>query len=505
MILNNIFLLACSPSGEIANKMMGTSTPQVEIFVNQEELQVELFLFSPIKTTTTYLMNREGVEMYSWKSTYTPGNSVYLLENGNLLRTGHIKSDTFDVGGAGGIVEEIMPDNLVVWSYKYANDKVQQHHDIEMLPNGNILIIAWQYKTKTEAVAAGRDPNLVTDEGLWPDHIIEVNPANSEIVWEWYVWDHLVQDYDLSKENYGIIADHPERIDLNYTSGKSGNPDWNHTNAIDYNVELDQILLCVHSFNEIWIIDHSTTTEEARGHSGGISGMGGDLLYRWGNPRTYDMGTPADQKFFGQHSAQWIPGGNPGSGNILVFNNGQGRWDGQYSSVDEIVPPVNEQGHYSLAAGEAYEPSESVWRYVADNPINFYADHISGAQRLPNGNTLICNGAEGIFFEVNSEKETVWQYSYGGEVFQVTGFALGYQGLSSLDLEPTIQLKAEDYPEKNTVRQPGNDGPPQMAIDSCVGLSQGDTCTINRLDGTVVVGSCSLVKNHFACVPEKCP
>ncbi len=110
---------------------------------------------------------------------------------------------------------------------------------------------------------------------------------------------------------------------------------------------LDQILISVHNFSEIWVIDHSTTTAEAASHSGGNSGMGGDLLYRWGNPAAYDSGSSADQQLFVQHDAQWIGNGLPGAGNILIFNNGQGRPDGDYSSVDEIVPPVASDGSYT--------------------------------------------------------------------------------------------------------------------------------------------------------------
>ena len=100
--------------------------------------------------------------------------------------------------------------------------------------------------------------------------------------------------------------------------------------------------------------------------------------------------------------------GCPGEGNILVFNNGVGRY---YSSVDEITPPINEKGEYYLAQGFAYGPETQTWVYTA-NPINdFYASYLSGAQRLKNGNTLICNGESGKIFEVTAEGETVWQFT----------------------------------------------------------------------------------------------
>ena len=129
------------------------------------------------------------------------------------------------------------------------------------------------------------------------------------------------------------------------------NADWTHINAVAYNADLDQIVISVHAFSEIWIIDHSTTTEEAAGHTGGKRGKGGDLLYRWGNPRAYRAGTNVDQKLFVQHNAHWIPKGLPGEGHMLVFNNGNRRPDGAYSSVDEIVLPVKSDGTYERSRG----------------------------------------------------------------------------------------------------------------------------------------------------------
>jgi hypothetical protein len=169
-------------------------------------------------------------------------------------------------------------------------------------------------------------------------------------------------------------------------------------------------MLSVYEFSEIWIIDHSTTTEEASGHKGGRQGKGGDLLYRWGNPRAYRAGTVKDQKLFGQHNAHWIEKGLPGAGHVLIFNNGMRRTGGAYSTVDEIALPVDEKGRYEYKSGKAYAPDKPDWSFAASKRTDFYAPFISGAQRLPNGDTLICSGTNGTIFEVTPKDETVWKY-----------------------------------------------------------------------------------------------
>ncbi len=357
-------------------------------------------LFAPQSSLTTYLINYDKEVVHLWESSYLPGHSAYLLENGHLLRTGFLgPHPIFLSGGMGGVLQEIDWNGTVVWDFKYSSNNYLSHHDVEFLSNGNVLMIAWESKNYAEAISAGRDPNITSFLGIWPDHVIEVEPSgptSGNIVWEWHIWDHLIQDYDPSKQNYGIVENHPELIDINF--GKAV-LDWNHINSIDYNEEFDQIILSVHNFNEIWVIDHSTTTEEAAGHTGGNSGKGGDILYRWGNPIAYRAGTINDRKLFGQHDARWIEPGCPGEGNILVFNNGLGRPGILYSSVDEIVPPVDGNGSYYLEPGSAYGPEEQIWIYTAENPTDFYSYMISGSQRIANGNTVICDGKLGLFFE----------------------------------------------------------------------------------------------------------
>jgi len=400
-------------------------------------------LFAPQSSFTTYLINYKKEVVHTWESDYIPGHSAYLLENGNLLRTAFLGAHpVFLSGGMGGGIQEIDCNGTVIWDFKYSGDAYLSHHDVKRLSNGNTLMIAWELKNRTEVVSAGRNPDLIPMLGIWPDHVIEVaptGPTSGDIVWEWHVWDHLIQDFDPSQENYGVVGDHPELIDINF--GKVAS-DWNHINSIDYNEEFDQILLSVHNFNEIWVIDHSTTTEEAAGHSGGYSGKGGDILYRWGNPVAYRAGTKDDQKFFGQHDARWIDTGCLGEGNILVFNNGLGRPGSSYSSVDEIISPVDTNGNYSLETGSAYDPEEPIWIYTAENPPDFYAYMISGAQRLSNGNTVICDGKKGVFFEVTYEKKTVWEYTnpYPNQllntVFKIETYPSNYSGLVNFLQQP---------------------------------------------------------------------
>ena len=389
--------------------IMGLRTKIVEELSFSGEPYEGYTLFGPEYSTYTYLINMDGKIVYTWKSDYIQGLSTDLLENGDLLRLDEFGGDIpFAGGGRAGRVEKFDKDSNLIWEFEYANNEHCSHHDIEPLSNGNILLIAWEYKTREESIAAGRNPNNLWGNALWPDHIIEVEPTGASggnIVWEWHVWDHLIQDYDPTKDNYGMVKDHPELVDINFGDG---NWDWNHINEVDYNENFDQILLSVHYFNEIWIIDHSTTTKEAAGHTGGNSGKGGDLLYRWGNPQAYGTGDATDQQLFGQHGANWIEKGCPGKGNILVFNNG--RPAQRYSSIYEIVPPVNFMGKYEYEAGEAYGPDLPIWIYKAENPGSMYSFTLSSAQRLPNGNTLICSADQGLFLEVTQDKNVVWQY-----------------------------------------------------------------------------------------------
>jgi len=358
------------------------------------------FLYTPWHSTTTYLINETGVVNHTWKSTYYPLYDSYMGDNGSI----YLAIDS----GNGGF-QKIAYDSTILWEYHYTRDSSFATHDIVPLPNGDIIIIMQEIKSHAQAVQAGRDPDTVGSQ-FYPNMLIQVHqtgPTSGDIVWEWHVWDHLIQDFDATKDNYGNVSQHPELANINFDQYWSAG--WPYVNSVDYNPQFDQVLISAHNFDEVWILDHSTTTEEAASHEGGIHGHGGDLLYRWGNPQTYNRGDASDKKLYFQHQCCWVKPGLPDAGHILVFSNGNTRPGGPISSVDEITPDVNnDTGEYYLPPGGTYGPDNLTWQYKL--PSNLFSDGFGGAQRMLNDNTLICSGWTGTFIEVTPDKQIVWTY-----------------------------------------------------------------------------------------------
>jgi len=404
-------------------------------------------LFAPNTSTSTYLINNEGLLINEWTSEYVPGLSVYLLENGNLLRSSAIESQNSSQTGG---FELLTWDNVLIWRFYHG----KQHHDIEPLPNGNVLIIVNDIKTFSDAIEAGRDPEKLLSNSIRSLSILEISQSgfdSGDIVWEWHAWDHLIQDFDETKSNYGNVNSHPELIDINFAPNTYS--DWLHTNSVDYNEQLDQVLVSNRNTNEIWIIDHSTTISEASSNSGGISGKGGDLLFRWGNPLAYKAGQHIDQRLFGQHDANWIKDSlNNYQNRIMIFNNGIDRPSGNFSTAIEINTPILEDNNYNILDNGIFGPSDEIWSYASPDTFDFFSPRFGSAQRLPNGNSLISNSEMGTFFELNSMYEIVWMYinpvssngvlfqgdsAQSNTVFRCYRYNLNYDGLSGFDLSPS--------------------------------------------------------------------
>jgi hypothetical protein len=430
--------------------------------INMEGILPGYLMLNVPNSASTYLVNRMGEVVHEWKGNYGVMGS-YLMDDGSLVQNADDPDfPVFAGGGESGRIQKISWESKMLWDFEYANEEYHAHHDFAVMPNGNILAIAWESKTAEEALAAGRKPELIPKAGIWPEKVVEIRPTgkyHGEIVWEWHLWDHLIQDFDASKENFGNPADHPELLDINLGRPlppqitedsmeilhAKGHPwrnqtaynrgsDVFHFNALNYHADLDQIALSSQVLSEIFIIDHSTTSTEAASHLGGRSGKGGDFLYRWGNPQNYRRGDSTDQVLFHQHDIQWIMEDYPGGGNLLVFNNDiPGGPDSlNYSAVYEFSPPLNNAGNYDLSEDGVFGPEGPSWTYVAPDTVSFFSGFISGAHRMPNGNTFISEGARGRSFEVTPNGEMVWEYlnPYRGDIREPNGDPVSFMPMT---------------------------------------------------------------------------
>ncbi len=410
-------------------------------------------MFGVPNSGSMYLINRKGEVVHEWKGNYGTFHA-YLMDDGSIVNSA-IDPDfpVFGFGGPYGRIQKITWDNKMLWNFEYANEEHILHHDFTVMPNGNILALAYEAKSYDEALAIGRKPELIPKSGPWLEKIMEIVPngkTGGTIVWEWHLTDHLIQNNDKTKANYGNTGEHPELLDFNMgvplpkpisqdsvdiliakdraepnTTADNRGADIFHFNAIKYNADLDQIVFSSPTLNEIFIIDHGTTTKEAAGHKGGKRGKGGDFLYRWGNPKNYQRGDSTNQKLFGQHDVRWIEKGTPGEGNLTLYNNDiPGRKDSlNYSAIFELTLPIDQNGNYLMEKGKPFGPEKPSWTYTATDSISFYSSFISGAHRMKNGNTFINEGAKARFFEVTSDGKIVWEYlnPYRGEIRKPNG------------------------------------------------------------------------------------
>ena len=396
-------------------------------------------LYTPSGNETTFLRDKDWNIINTWSHDCGPASMPYLvntnqsgIENSLLYYPCKNDNPIMQSGGVGGAVKIYDWQGELLWDMTISgnitgttsSNMFQHHHDIEPLPNGNFLIVAWERLYSSEWQQLGVESVNNSLNQMWTTAILEIEPdfqsGSYEVVWEWYIKDHLVQDRNPELENYGLISDHPELMDANCGNiGSSGGPggdpngDWMHINAIDYNEHLDQIVISSRFQDEIYIIDHSTTTEEAAGHTGGNSGKGGDFLYRWGNPLNYNRGNSSDEWLGDQHSINWIKDGYPGQGNLICYVN---RYNGNLSAVVEFSPPLMEDGNYFIEDGEPFGPSTLEWVLEATNNFNFSTNMQGGSFRLPNGNTIITDCDSSLIYEVDSNGSILTQYDVPGQV-----------------------------------------------------------------------------------------
>lgn len=362
-------------------------------------------LVSLQNSTSTQLLDTNGTAIKTWTNTGKTGYSTYMMPGGTIWRAVARTGNSFTGGPICGEVQKLDYNGNVVWDYVYSTTQYCSHHDICPMPNGNVLLIAYERIAASDVTAAGGSSSIE----MWPDKIVEIQPTGATtgtVVWEWRAWDHLMQNVDAAKPNYVTnLAAHPERLNINYKQSK----DWMHMNGVDYNPILDQVAFSSHNLNEWYIIDHSTNMVEAATNKGGNSGKGGDILYRWGNPAAYGVSGTAILNV--THDAHWIPEGVPNAGRLVGFNN-RGV-SASKSSVDQINTPIDGY-NYSITSGSAFLPATYDTRHACSG----YSSNMGNSQQLPNGNMLVCVATAGLVYEIDPSGTTLWSKTFSGAVPQ---------------------------------------------------------------------------------------
>lgn len=174
--------------------------------------------------------------------------------------------------------------------------------------------------------------------------------------------------------------------------------EWTHTNSVDLTGD-GRLLFSCRLNSRVGMIDRESK----------------QLSWRYGTPNT-----------FYQHHASALP-----NGNVLIFDNGMNRLQSMsYSRIVEVNP----------------KDDSVAWEYEANPQSQFFSGHISGCHRLPNGNTLICEGTSGRIFEVTLKREVAWEwinpfhFSRGDTrmswVFRAYRYGPDYPGLAGRELDP---------------------------------------------------------------------
>ncbi len=393
-------------------------------------------LLKQVDFDTYYLINNCGEIVNSWGVEDPYFNHAKLLPDGNLLY--------FD----DNIIQERDWDNEVVNSVFLNSSEIVLDYEVIKMNNGNYLAVGRKEKSTQEFLDLGF--SLFLQSPFVVDVVMEIDYNSGDILWEWDISDHIIQERDPSVGNYGVVADHPELLNVDAISDF----DWTFyesfmINGMDYNEGLEQIALSVRKLSEVIIIDKSTTTEEAATSEGGNSGKGGDVLFRWGNPENYGQGTGSDsRKLYFQHNPKWATTG-PYEGKLTVFNNGLNRpfSSGPFSEAPVIDTRVDDNGNYSLDNNSEFASGSPEFIYrSATVQDNFFSGYLSGAQLLSNGNAFITVGELGELKEFDINGNLVWDFRYASDEtpFRTEKYTEDFTGLEGRDLSPKGFLPGSD-------------------------------------------------------------
>jgi len=413
-------------------------------------------------SSANFLIDNCGEIVHSWDVIRTDLHTK-LLPNGNLV---YIKDN---------LVYEVDWDNNIVHETNHGQSDLMLNYEVIVLPNGNYLCLARRIRTPIFFEEQGYNPIL--GFAIYDDAVVEMIPGTGQIVWEWNISDHIIQDRNNTLQNYGVLSENPQLLSVDAISTF----DWRNSetfmiNGMDYNADLDQIVLSVRKISEIAIIDHSTTTEEAKGSSGGRSGKGGDILYRWGNPQNYNAGGSANRILYYQHNPNWIEYGED-KGKIIVHNNGLDRpgttFDNRYSSAEIIEPITDGSGNYTLVGGTQFAPFEADKSFSRiSTGTEWYSGYTSSTKVLPNGNIYITEGQNDRFLEINSEGEVVWEYrnQFGTYIFRSEKYPIDYEAFQDKNLTPNGTIEF-----------------PSSTVDCKIFTTSVDNITPSNLNITVIL------------------
>lgn len=368
-----------------------------------------------------YLVDMNGNVIRHWEEVETLGK---ILPGGHLLGNIDYHEEGMERGRR---LVQMNWEGDVIWEFNrtekvnYEGEEVwsaRVHHDFQregtpggyyspkinpMVEEGKTLILASKI-IKDSDIAPGK---------LLDDCILEVD-WNGDLVWEWRSCEHFEEmGFDEEAKNAIYrVASLDNAYDGLHNTFRSRDPfDWLHSNCVSYlgpNKWYDAGDERFHPDNIIWGGRHSNTI-------GIIDRKSGEFTWRIGpdytKPELQDIG-----QIIGQHHAHMIPQGLPGEGNILVFDNGgYGGYGvpnpGSPTGMDNAVRPysrVLEIDPVSLEPEWEYSSKEIGYSY--HRHYRFYSPYMSSAQRLPNGNTLICEADKGRLIEVTRDLEIVWEY-----------------------------------------------------------------------------------------------
>lgn len=458
----------------------------------------------------TFLLDMEGRVCHTWPI----GTNPHLLDNGHVL-----DASRDDPSGFQGFTE-VDWDGKTVWEYTEKREGYAPHHDWVRITNKGLkapttLYIANRSVSHEQAIAAGADPAKGPYREGQMDAVVEVDMSGT-VVWEWWFFDHVVQDLDPAKPNYvgqgKSVADYPGRININLP-GRPLRRDWLHCNSLDYNAESGHIV--INSVQgELYVVDHDGTfvAGDPPASIAKAASPAGDFLYRFGDPARYAQGEPprvldnwdsattGHKQMGGAHDVHWIAAGLPGAGHLMVFNNGQYLYQRTpQSAVLEIDPFLGADGRDAGSyinppvAGyrrETYEKdthnqprqvsNQVVWSFRSVNSHSFFSHIGSSAQRLPNGNTFVCSDTEGHFFEITTDGQLAWEYinpitrdgavkalgdvlPMTNSVFRAYRYSADHPALKGRDLTPagTITERAAQGLDASPARRTPANGPRQ--------------------------------------------